>query len=394
MKRFRNKHKINPVRYSKQSNGVNTPLKMKVLVAMSGGVDSSVTAKLLKDAGHEVAGVFLNFWKEESRPACSPAENKCCSSEALRDAKAVAAKIGIPLHTLDFSELFKKQVVDNFLAEYGNGRTPNPCVRCNKAVKLGYLIKEAKKSGFDYVASGHYARIKKTRTSAGNNKFIYQLRKAKDKDKDQSYFLYALNQNELSRLLFPLGDYTKRQVRQMAKKFKLPVALKKDSQEVCFIPEKTPHEFLKRHLKLKPGPIKLASLAKGGRGVIGYHAGLPLYTIGQRKGLRTTVPGPFYVVKKNNKANTLYVVKDKNSKELHKNSLIAKNINWQVGNEPILPLKCQAVIRYGQKPIKCQVKKIKGSYSVKFDKPVRAIAPGQSAVFYLGKEVLGGGIIK
>ena len=383
--------------------------KLKIAVAMSGGVDSSVAAKLLKDQGHDVVGIFLHFWHEENPPSPPSAysgqalyqggktENKCCSAQALLDARRVADKIGIRLYTLNFAKIFKKKVVDDFLREYAAGRTPNPCIVCNKQVKLGYLIKQVKKLGFNYVASGHYARIKKTKKQK-NKKYIYKLFKAKDRDKDQSYFLYTFNQNELKYLFFPLGDYTKEQVRGLAKKFKLPVAEKKESQEICFIQGKSHNEFLKRHLKLKPGLIKLLTpqppFERGARGVIGSHAGLPLYTIGQRKGIAIGGTGPYYAAKIDYKTNILYVLNNCDDKLLYQDKLIAKNVNWTASVKPKLPLKCQAVIRYRHKPVKCLVTKIlKNNYQVKFKEPQRAITPGQSAVFYLGSEVLGGGII-
>lgn len=391
--------------------------KLKIAVAMSGGVDSSVAAKLLKDQGHFVAGIFLHFWKEEPPPLTKGGrgdftfENKCCSNQALLDARRVAAKIGMPLYTLNFVKLFKKQVADNFLAEYARGRTPNPCVRCNKSVKLGFLIKEAKKLGFDYVASGHYARLKREfsisnfppfanategKQFSKNKKIIYKLHKAKDKNKDQSYFLYTLNQNELKHLLFPLGNYTKTEVRQMAKRWKLPVAEKKDSQEICFIPEKSHNEFLRRHLKLNPGPIKLLTpqppFERGARGVIGAHEGLPLYTIGQRKGIKIGGIGPFYAVKMDYKTKTLYVVRDSRDKQLFSDRLTVKNVNWLSGTAPAA---AQAVIRYRHPAAACRLKKINRlTYSVKFKEPQRAVTPGQSIVFYRHEEVLGGGIIK
>jgi len=365
---------------------------------MSGGVDSSVAAKILKDQGHEVVGIFLHFWKEENPPnPINPpnplyqggmTENKCCSTEALLDARRVANKIGIPLYTLNFAKIFKKKVVDNFLLDYARGRTPNPCVVCNKFVKLGYLMKQAKKLGFDYVASGHYAINKN-----GN------LFKAKDKNKDQSYFLYTFSKNELAQLIFPLGSYTKPQVRGLAKKFKLPVAEKKESQEVCFIPGKSHNDFLSRHLKLKPGKIKLMTLFnKGGKGdlkslVIGEHKGLPLYTIGQRKGIEIGGTGPYYAAEMDYKKNILYVVNKPNDKFLFKNKLIANNVNWLSETEPKLPLKCEAVIRYHHKPAECTVIKNKKIYQVKFKIPQRAVTPGQSVVFYKKNQVLGGGII-
>lgn len=353
--------------------------KLKIAVAMSGGVDSSVAAALLKRQGHRVVGIFLHFWHEAAPPdkgGVGGVENKCCSLKALTDARRVANKIGLPLYVLNFSKIFKKQVVADFLDEYQKGRTPNPCVRCNKLVKLGYLIKQARRLGFAYVASGHYAR-----NIAG------RLFKAKDKTKDQSYFLYTLNQAELKHLLFPLGDYTKRQVRQLAKKFKLPVAEKPESQEICFIPEKSHNEFLRRHLKLRPGLIKTF----GGK-ILGHHQGLPLYTIGQRKGIEIGGTGPYYAAKMDYKKNILYVVNDGHDKRLYKKSLMAKQVNWLSPVE--LPLNCSAVIRYRHKPVACQLAKSGGNCRVRFKELERAITPGQSVVFYQGEKVLGGGIIK
>lgn len=364
--------------------------KKRIAAAMSGGVDSSVAAKLLKDQGHKVVGIFLYFWKEKIKGKVN-FENKCCSTEALMDARRVCNKIGIPLYTLNFSKIFKKQIVDNFLGEYKIGNTPNPCVRCNKLVKLGFLIKQAKKLGFDYIATGHY--VKKLKVESKKLKVKYKLYRAKDKNKDQSYFLWTFNQGELKHLLFPLGNYTKPQVRKLAKKFNLPVAEKKESQEVCFIPEKSHNEFLQRHLKLKPGLI--LSLPSRGRGkVLGKHSGLPLYTIGQRKGIGIGGTGPYYAAKMDYKTNTLYVVDNGNDKILFSNTLIAKNVNWLSDVEPKMPLKCEAVIRYGHKSAKCAITKLlKNKYQVKFEQAQRAITPGQSAVFYSGQEVLGGGII-
>jgi tRNA-specific 2-thiouridylase len=398
------------------SNGVNTTLKPKVFVAMSGGVDSSVAAKLMQDQGHKTIGVFLHFWKEEG---IKQFENKCCSAEAFLDASRVCHSLGIPLYTMNFSRVFKKEIVDNFINEYKRGSTPNPCARCNKLVKLGLLIERARKLGFDYVASGHYARIKKARKQKSKKaSFVYKLFRAKDKEKDQSYFLYNLTQERLKHLIFPLGEFKKKEVREMARKFKLPVSEKKDSQEVCFIPEKSHNEFLRRHIKMNPGPIKLlAPLVKGGRGVkIGKHQGLPLYTIGQRKGVEIGGTGPYYAAKFDYKKNILYVVNDAHDKALYSDHLVAKNVNWISGIKPKMPFKCEAVIRYHHKPVKCKIitppnpplrkgrekfplltkEGVGGgfNYLVKFNQPQRAVTPGQSVVFYKGDEMLGGGVIK
>lgn len=357
--------------------------KQRVLVAMSGGVDSSVAAWLLKKQGYEVAGVFLRFWKDES--AGAPAENRCCSLESFNDARAVAAKIGIPLYSFDFSAPFKKAVVDNFLSEYAAGRTPNPCVRCNKRIKIGRLLKYARGLGFDYVATGHYLKIKNTsRTGA-----CPQLFKARDKAKDQSYFLYTFTPDELEHLLFPLGGYTKPQVRRLAATAGLSVASKADSQDICFL-SGDHNNFLKKYLALKPGDIRI--LGTGEK--IGEHQGLPLYTIGQRRGL-VGGTGPYYVAKFDWRRNILYVVKNWNENILYKDSLVAKKVNWLSSSAPKRVFRCSAVIRYGHPAIPCRVApRPDGSCLVEFSKPQRAITPGQSVVFYNKERVLGGGIIK
>jgi len=356
--------------------------KKRILVAMSGGVDSSVAAQLLVNEGHDVAGVFLRFWKDES--AGAKAENRCCSLESLLDAKAVAGKIGIHLYSFDFSLPFKEAVVDNFLSEYEAGRTPNPCVVCNKKIKLGLLLKYAAKLGYDYVATGHYLNLKKVGSEV-------KLYKAKDKNKDQSYFLYTFSPAELNHLLFPLGNLTKPQVRKLAAKFKLKVAGKAESQDICFLAG-AHNNFLKKYLKLKPGPIKILESGE----TIGEHQGLPLYTVGQRRGIEIGGTGPYYVAKFDYEKNILFVVKNWNENILYEDNLLAESVNWLSGKSPQRALKCEAVIRYGHPAVKCVVtpdKKNKDTYLVKFNKPQRAVTPGQSVVFYDKKRVLGGGII-
>lgn len=351
-------------------------------MAMSGGVDSSVAAQLLKDQGYDVTGIFLHFWKDEKLGA--KAENKCCSLESLLDAKAVAAKIGIPFHTFNFSKEFKDTVVDNFLEEYASGRTPNPCVLCNKKIKIGLLLEYAQKLGFDYVATGHYLKIKDYQGER-------RLYKAKDDKKDQSYFLYTFNQKQLKHLLFPLGNYKKPQVRALAEKYGLITASKPESQDICFL--SGPHnDFLKRYLKLKPGSIRLLDSGQE----IATHQGLPLYTIGQRHGIEIGGDGPYYVAKIDYETNDLFVVRQWNEAVLFADSLICTGTNWLSGKKPALPLKCGAVIRYGHPAVACVVNKgkAKDEYEVKFKKPQRAITSGQSVVFYDKNRVLGGGVIK
>lgn len=348
--------------------------KKKVMVAMSGGVDSSAAAALLKKQGYDVVGVFMHFWSESSSGAGS-AMNKCCSFEAYSDARRVAQKLGIPIYTLNMRVPFKKLVVDYFLKEYQAGRTPNPCVECNRFIKFGELLRKAKAMGVKYVATGHYARVDRGK-----------LLKGKDSEKDQSYFLYTLTQEKLKHLLFPVGEYAKLRVRVMAKKFGLPVHLKKDSQEVCFVGASLKN-FLKKYLKIKNG--KIVELES--KRILGKHDGLPFYTIGQRRGMALG-GGPWYVVKIDAKKNILYISRDE--KRLLAKELIAGKVSWISGSAPKLPLRVKVKIRYKHKEAPAVIRKIKNNYKIIFDKPQRAVTAGQSAVFYRGDEVLGGGVIK
>lgn len=356
--------------------------KLKILVAMSGGVDSSVSAQLLKNQGHDVSGVFLNFWKDKTDP--EKQENKCCSQEALLDAKKVAEKIGIPFFTLDFAQEFKSLVVDYFISEYENGRTPNPCIVCNKQIKIGLLLKKAKELGFDGVASGHYLK----REDRDGEIRVYR---AKDRNKDQSYFLYTFTQAEIKKLYFPLGKYTKAEVREIASKYGLPTASKAESQDICFL-SGSHNIFLKRHLKLKPGPIKRREDNK----VIGEHQGLALYTLGQRKGIEIGGTGPYYVAEKDKKTNTLWVVGSWNDNLLYQKEFQIEQATWMDKEKPALPLSCQVIIRYGHEALPCKVEKgtKKRELKVILKKSTRAVTAGQSAVFYQRNRVLGGGVIK
>jgi tRNA-specific 2-thiouridylase len=361
---------------------ISNKKKKKVMMAMSGGVDSSVAAQLLKNQGYDVTGVFLNFWKDEKMG--DKAENKCCSLESMLDAKTVANKVGIPFHSFNFAKEFKASVVDNFLEEYAAGRTPNPCVMCNKKVKIGLLLDYALSLGFDYVATGHYLKIK----DVLGERRVYR---AKDAKKDQSYFLYTFSQKQLKHLLFPLGSYDKPKVRQLAEKYDLVTAAKPESQDICFLSGQH-NDFLKRYLKLTPGPIKLVETGEE----IGTHQGLPLYTIGQRRGIEIGGNGPFYVAKSDYATNTLLVVKQWNEDILFNDRLTVLDINWSLSKKPKLPLKCQAVIRYGHPAFDCTIHKtkIKNELEVVFKEKQRAITSGQSVVFYLKNQLLGGGIIK
>jgi len=346
----------------------------KIIVAMSGGVDSSVAAALLKRAGFEVIGVFM----------------KLVDVPRFREGKKVARKVAknlkIPFLVLDLRKEFQKRIINEFLKEYRAGGTPNPCVVCNKEIKFGLLLEKALALNADYVATGHYARLQKKKDGI-------HLLKGKDKEKDQSYFLWQLNQKQLKHILFPVGDHTKAQVRKLAKKFKLPVLAVPESMEICFI--QTPslrslrsvNDFLARHIKQKSGKI----VDTKGK-ILGYHQGLAFYTIGQRKGIRLS-GGPYYVVDKDFKKNLLIITKKEN--DLFKKELIAKKVNWIFGKKPKLPLKIKAKIRYRHTAVSAIITKALNSktYHLKFNRPQRAITPGQSVVFYQGQELLGGGII-
>ncbi|MCX6723442.1 MAG: tRNA 2-thiouridine(34) synthase MnmA, partial [Candidatus Staskawiczbacteria bacterium] len=297
--------------------------KTKIIVAMSGGVDSSVAAALLKKQGFDVVGIFMKFWKDPSTSSGRVDENRCCSVESEKLARLVAKQIGIPFYVLNVEKEFKKKVVDYFLKEYKKGNTPNPCVVCNKEIKFGFLINKALSLGADYIATGHYARIVREIPNPKSQILRYKLMKGRDNAKDQAYFLCQLSQKQISHIMFPVGEYTKPEVRKLAKKFKLPTAETPESQEVCFI-QNTTNEFLKKYLKTKPGKIidKTGLPAQAGK-IIGEHQGLWFYTIGQRKGLEIN-QGPWFVVEKDFKKNILVV--SKNVKDLEKKELIAINV--------------------------------------------------------------------
>ena len=365
----------------------------KVLVAMSGGVDSSVAAVLLKERGYFVVGVFMKFWSEARCAGAEKAvENRCCSGDAYEAAKSVCAKLDIPFQALDVQKEFKKEVVDYFLREYRAGRTPNPCVRCNEEIKFKLLLETAKKWGMDYISTGHYARKREFRIKNPELRtHIFKLLAARDKEKDQSYFLYNLTQEQLRRILFPIGGYAKGEVRKLARKWGLPAAGRPESFEVCFVPDRKTADFLARHVKTKPGKI----VDEKGR-KLGEHRGLPFYTIGQRRGINIGGPGPYYVAAKNPTKNELVVTDNPRSPLLSQRELIAEKVNWISGAAPKLPLKIKARIRYRQSLQEAKISKTiihNSQFLIQFKKPQKAITPGQSVVFYDGQEVLGGGVI-
>lgn len=361
---------------------------MRVLVAMSGGVDSSVVACILKEQGHEVIGVRFRLWQDPSAPAVAKIlPTKCCETQTIARARAVAKNIGIPLHEVPLETDFKRAVVDPFLAAYRRGLTPNPCVLCNRVFKFAHLLKLAKNLKCDRVATGHYARL--ARKKDAREKPYIALMEAKDIRKDQSYYLSRLTQQQLDRCIFPLGVLRKSEVYVLAKKFHIPLEKEtyRESQDLCFFPEKSPAAFLRRYIKnAKKGPIALPDGT-----IVGTHEGLPFYTIGQRQGLGVGgQPGPVYVVRKNRRTNTLVVAP--RGQDLERKVSVT-SLTFTTPLPPHSPLRLTARIR-------ALSEKHSGTFRFRgkrgtfvFDAPLRSITPGQSLVLYRGKEIVGSGVI-
>jgi tRNA-specific 2-thiouridylase len=356
----------------------------RIIVAMSGGVDSSLTAALLKDKGCEVIGITLKLFDYE-RDICDTRKKSCCSTEDVYDARRVAEKIDIPFYVLDYKDLFKECVIDLFIKEYLKGRTPNPCIICNEKIKFHYLLKQAKELDADYIATGHYAQNIYDESTG-----LFKLKKGRDKNKDQSYFLFNLNQEQLKKIIFPLGDFTKSNVRKLAEKYGLKVAQKEDSQEICFVTNNDYQSFISKNVDkklIKPGII-VDEIGKK----LGEHQGIYAYTIGQRKGLGIAHPFPLYVLGFDLEKNEVIVGKDK---RLFKDELIVDNVSFISGSAIKSDTPCTVKIRYSHSPAKAVIKITgKRKINIKFDEPQRAVTPGQAAVFYSEDEVLGGGWIE
>jgi tRNA-uridine 2-sulfurtransferase len=351
----------------------------KVVVAMSGGVDSSVAAALLQQQGHEVIGMMLRLWSEPGKEE----SNRCCTPDAMAQARRVAAKLDIPFYVIDAKEVFRETVVQYFLDGYARGETPNPCLMCNRQIRWTFLFDHARALGADFMATGHYVRI---RTSDDQR----QLLRAVDPSKDQSYVLHVLKQDKLAHALFPIGEYPKPEIRKLAADFDLPTASRKDSQDLCFLAGEDYRGFLQRNAAemLKPGEIRSRSGVS-----LGAHTGLANYTIGQRKGLGIAAAMPLYVIGKDASTNSLIVGE---AGELGSDELSVRDVNWISGRAPLEPFRAQVKIRYTAREAEAWVTPLEDGAraGVRFDAPQRDITPGQAAVFYQDGLMLGGGIIQ
>jgi tRNA-uridine 2-sulfurtransferase len=347
-------------------------LNKKVLVAMSGGVDSSLAALLLKEAGYAVTGVTMCLGIRQDGDRAS-----CCGGDAIEDARRVCGELEIPHFVFDFAQLMEESVIGKFTSEYLKGRTPNPCVDCNRYLKFGSLLEKAHALGFDYLATGHYARIEHTGEG-------WHLKRPEDKNKDQTYFLYPIKKDDLSRVLFPLGNLSKAEVRARARRAGLHVAQKAESQDICFVTKGNYRQFFEeRNLRADAGDI----VDKTGK-VLGRHQGIIYYTIGQRSGLGISARTPLYVLRFDGRTHSIIVG---NKEDLFASGLMAGDLNLFADQ---FPEEVEAKIRYRKKPARCAVTKEDGKLKVIFDEAQEAITPGQAVVFYANDEVLGGGVIE
>ena len=347
---------------------------------MSGGVDSSVAAYLLKEQGYDVIGVTMQIWQEDKE--YEEREGGCCSLSAVDDARRVADKIGIPFYVLNFRDSFKKNVIDYFIDEYMEGKTPNPCIACNKYLKFDELLKKAQGIGADYIATGHYAKIEEH-----NGRYI--LVKSDDDKKDQTYALYNMTQEQLAHTLMPCGEYTKDRIREIAKEIGLDVHNKKDSEEICFISDNNHGKYISEAM---PGNVKQGNFVDKDGNILGKHKGIVYYTIGQRKGLGLDMGRPVFVTDINPLTNEVVVGAEE---DIFKTDLICKDINFIAFDNLDKSLELKAKIRYSAKPATATITPLEnGKVIVSFKEKQRAITKGQSVVFYLDDLVVGGGIIE
>ena len=356
--------------------------KKRVVVAMSGGVDSSTAAAILVSQGYDVIGISLHLF--DYSPYSPTGFGTCCSIADIEDARRVSEKLNIPFYVINFEKEFKDEVIDYFLSQYLSAKTPNPCILCNQKIKFQHLLRKSKEIGAEYLATGHYARI-----GFDEKKKKYYVKKGVDSDKDQSYFLFNLTQNELPSLLFPVGEYTKKEVRGIANNFGLKISEKKESQEICFIPDRDYSSFIRRESALKSFcPGNIVNLEGE---VLGKHQGIPFYTVGQRRGIGVAAGSPIYVLQLKPETNEVVVG---SRAELKTESCIVEDIIINGMPENFEEIRCTVKYRYRTKEAEALLTKLSADRIMcKFLKPQYAITPGQAAVFYDGDRVLGGGWI-
>jgi len=359
---------------------MNAKNNKKVFVALSGGVDSSVAAALIKEKGYDVVGVTMCFnisMSDTKKPSC-------CGASGIEDAKRVAQSLDIPHYVLNFAEVIDEKIIGNFISEYMNGRTPNPCVQCNQYLKFGALYEKVKSLGADYLATGHYSKVQHN-----DEKNVFELKKGKDTSKDQSYFLYSIKRDLLPFILFPLGDLTKDEVRSLAEKFNLPTAQKPGSQDICFVPDSGYQKFLED--RVGKDVMVSGQFKDENDNVVGQHKGIAYYTIGQRDKLGIALGRPVYINRIDKETNTIYVADED---KLYSKEFTASQVNFLSIEGLVKDLKVRVKIRYYNHDVAAKVTSLdEDRIKIVFDEPQKSVTPGQSVVLYQGDVILGGGII-